>query len=110
MKRTFVFRTLLTAFVAFAITAIASAATIPIKVVAFGGKVTITNTDGKSITPAKGVAVPIGSSISTGPNSWIDLAQGGVSAFRVKAKTSSFKITTSSFDADTKKVTSISFH
>jgi hypothetical protein len=81
-----------------------AATAVKITVVAFGGKqVTITDASGKLIVPAKGVAVPLEATISTGPNSWIDLAQGGLSTLRVKAKTKSFTVKRSTFDAQTKQ-------
>lgn len=85
---------------------VTAAEPIKISIVAFGGKVSIVNAANTPITPKKGAAIPAGSTISTGPNSWIDLAQGGLSAMRVKAKTQKFQIIESSFDLATKKSTS----
>lgn len=97
-----------TGILVFALTTSTFAATaVKITVVAFGGKVTITDASGKLVPPAKGAVVSMGSTISTGPNSWIDLAQGGLSTIRVKAKTKSFFIKQSTFDKQTNQ--SISF-
>ncbi|MDD2706367.1 MAG: FecR domain-containing protein [Verrucomicrobiae bacterium] len=97
MKRIF------TAFLCFFLcigVAYPAATIVRITVVAFGGKVTITDPEGKVVVPAKGGTLPIGSTISTGPNSWVDLAQGGLSTLRVKAKTQSFTIQRSAFDKE----------
>jgi len=87
--------------------AVAAATPIKITVIAFGGKVKINSADGQSIVPAKGAVVPIGSKISTGTLSWIDLAQGGLSTIRVMARTEIFEITESSFEEKTKKTSSL---
>ncbi len=76
---------------------------IKITIVAFGGKVTMTASDGKAVKLVKGMSLSLGSTISTGPNSWIDLAQGGLSTIRVKAKTQSLVVSQSSFDAAAQK-------
>ncbi len=107
MKPNLFTKAVLTVCALFVVSVIAYAEAVPIKIVAFGGKVTITDSKGKDITPARGAAIPVGASISTGPNSWIDLSQGGLSTIRVKAKTQSFTITTSSVDDKTKKVSSL---
>ena len=103
----FLIKTVWAACALFVVSAIAYAEPIPIKIVAFGGKVTITNPKGASIKPARDAAIPVGATISTGPNSWIDLSQGGLSTIRVKAKTQSFTVTTSSMDEKSKGVTSL---
>jgi len=104
MKRLIV----LTAFITLAWAANSFAATaVKITVVAFGGKVSITDANGKIIVPAKGVVVPMEATVSTGPNSWVDLAQGGLSTLRVKAKTKSFTVKQSTFDPKTKESISL---
>ena len=92
---------------AFVVSVVSAATPVKISVVAFGGKVTIKDRAGKSIVPSKNVEVPVGSVISTGVNSWIDLAQGGLSTIRVMAKTKIFEITESSFEERDKKSLSI---
>lgn len=84
---------------------VAAAKTIPVSIVAFGGTVKITGPSGKRLKAAKGAKLPLGTMISTGPNSWIDLSQGGLSTIRVKAKTQNFTIQKSSVD-NVGKVTS----
>ncbi len=85
--------------------AAAAGEAIPVSVVAFGGKVNIAGPDGKALKVAKGLKLSIGSTISTGPNSWIDIAQGGLSTVRVKAKTKGFTIDKSSVDKAGKATT-----
>ena len=74
---------------------------IPIKVAGFAGKVTIRGPDGKATRVEKGADVSVGSTVSTGPNSWLDLAQGDLSKIRVQPKTQSFTIVRSTLDPKT---------
>jgi hypothetical protein len=75
-----------------------TAADLDIRIIAFGGKVNIVDDDDNAIKPEKDKIIRVGSTISTGANSWIDLAQGGVSTIRVKARTEKFTIRKSSFE------------
>lgn len=87
---------------------VASAETpIKISVIAFGGKVTIVTQDGQPLKAAKELVIPVGSTISTANNSWIDLSQGGISTIRVMARTKTFTVQQSAFNKTTKQSTSL---